>query len=371
MAVNTGYLTQLDSDYSCRLRLIEQALYRWVDNPRSWQQVKKALEELGRPNVPTTEAAYLEEMLDTEPEDTELNTFLNLMLFYRKEQKTHGTYIKGIRDRLIQGRIHPTFLLHGTITGRLSCRNPNLQNVTRGSELRNLFIPSDGRTFVQADFSQAELRVVCCLARDEYLRERFTSGADIHAENAEKIFGPGFTKEQRVFAKRVVFGLAYNLTAYGLSKQLHIPTREAEKYLAAFNGLIPDTVRWKGELRKFILNNDNDLVTPFGRHRRHYLITPENQKDVINEGTAFLPQSIASDICLSSLIRLHKHFQQTGSTRIVLTVHDSILVECEPGIVDSVSADMKEIMQQTAVDTFSDYVPFPVDISTGPSWGVL
>ena len=295
--------------------------------------------------------------------------FVSLLLEQRKEHKLYGTYVKGIRSRLYQGRVHPTFLLHGTVSGRLACRNPNMQNVPRESKIRKLFVPDDGNVFIQGDYSQAELRVMATLSKDVWLKEIFDDGRDLHSEVAERFFGPGFTKEERIRAKAVVFGLAYGREAYSLAQEFKIPVPEAQRYLETFFDAIPELVQWRRNIQDTVLSQATDLITPFGRHRRFWLITDENRKDVLKEALSFMPQSTASDICLSALTRLRSQLGDRGNVR--LPVHDSILVECAKEDEADVARLLKETMEQTARDVFTDYVEFPVDVAIGDSWGSL
>jgi DNA polymerase-1 len=329
-------------------------------NPNSPKQVEQYFANKGI-KVPTTNKEMLKALIDRGHE-VEFSTAL---LAFREEAKFYGTYVKGIRQRVHRGRVYPTFLLHGTVSGRLSCRNPNMQNIPRGSKARRLFVPQPGNVFVQGDYAQAELRVIATLAQDEYLREVFAEGRDLHGEVAERFYGPGWTKEQRVRAKAVVFGLSYGREAPSLAAEFKIPVAEAQRYLDTFFAAIPSTVVWRKEMQQRVLDGE-DLVTPFGRRRRFWLITRDNKKDIMKECLSFMPQSIASDICLSSLIRLRN---MGFSVRI--PVHDSILVECAEEDAQDVAHAMKEVMEQTAIDTFTDYVPFPVDVAIGPTWGDL
>jgi DNA polymerase-1 len=367
LGVDGKFLDQLTETYLDRLAELEDALRPWVENPRSPIQVRNALLEFGL-NVESTNKETLETLLEIIEPDTEASAFLHGMLEHRKEAKLYGTYVKGTRVRMREGRVYSTFLLHGTTTGRLSSRNPNLQNVPRGSSIRNLFVPDNGNVFVQGDYSQAELRVLAVLADDAYLLDVFSDDSrDIHGEVALDFFGPGWTKEHRVRAKAVVFGLAYGREAASLAAEFDIPQREAQRYLDTFFEKIPGVVAFRNEIKERVLKKSEQLQTHFGRKRRFWLITKDNVKDVEKAAYAFLPQSIASDICLSSLIELDRTLPRQA--RIRATVHDSILVECPTDSAPELALLMKATMEETAVKAFSDKIKFKVDVSTGQSWG--
>jgi uracil-DNA glycosylase family 4 len=375
--VDDAYNIALTDTYLEVLDGLERDLRPWLVNPRSYLQVQHAIEDLGlqvpidpRTKKKTTNIEALEMLADQAEPGTDANVFFNLMMKHRREQKLYGTYVKGIRTRMFEGRVHPTFLLHGTTTGRLSCRNPNMQNVVRSVEsgdgankIRKQFIPEKGNVFVQADYSTIELRVLATEARDAYLQSVFAEGRDLHNEVALQFFGEGFTKEQRVRAKAVVYGLAYGREAMSIAGEFAIPMIEAQRYLNEFFQMIPETVLWRDWVRDTVLN-DGELTSPFGRKRRFYLITRENKNDVVKEGYAFIPQSTASDICLTAGGRLRLRH----GLAVRLPVHDSLLVECRAEEADKVAALMQHVMSTTAAEVYSDYVPFPVDVKIGTDW---
>lgn len=379
MAIDLEYLDFLTEHYLDILADIEKPLEEWVANPRSPKQVKEALHALdvyipkkknqkGVMAESTDEETLLWLNERAEP-GSDANRFIDLMLTHRREQKLYGTYVKGTRKRLRKGRVHPTFRLHGTTSGRLACRNPNLQNVPRESSIRRLFVPVPGNIFVQADYATIELRVLATLAKDMYLKQIFDQGRDIHNEFSTRFYGPNFTKDQRIRTKAFIFGLAYGREAHSIAVEFKISEHEAQRQMDEFFAAIPGVVAFRNEVERSILEDQEDLVTQFGRHRRFWLITRENQKDVVKEGLSFLPQSTASDICMTAAMRLYPMLPPEA--RIRLLVHDSIMVECPEDMRYNIGRLMSEVMTQTAREVFSDFVPFPVDVEFGKSWGDL
>lgn len=344
-------------------------------NPNSWQQVGKVLKENFGVRASNTRADTLELIQERAAAkgNRPLYDFISEHLAFKKEAKSYGTYIKGIRERIEDHgdgpRVYADFLLHGTVTGRLSSRNPNLQNITRGDRLRRQFIPSSpDNVFIQADYRQAELRVVCWLARDAYFREVLSdSSRDIHSEVAERFFGKGFTKEQRVIAKAVVFGLLYGREAYSLAAEHRISVREAQDYINKFFEVIPHTVKWIEDLQERVLEGD-DLVTVFGRHRRFWLITDNNKNTILKEARAFLPQSTASDFTLESANRLAR-MGLWDNLRI--PIHDALVVEAPRSEAQHVANLVATTMQEVAEEYIDGFIPFPVDVKIGDSWGDL
>lgn len=384
LGVNTEYLDTIAAEYSVELERIDKALKPWVANPRSPQQVKATLLEcFGIKTASTDEEtlrhlqAYGAKMInpelavDQELEgidaiNGDLQQFLDLMLESRRTQKLYGTYIKGTRKRLHQDRVYPTLLLHGTTTGRLACRNPNLQNVPRESSIRRIFVPDEGNVFIQGDYKAAELRVIATEARDPYLRSVFEEGRDLHSEVAERFHGPGFTKEQRVRAKAVVFGLSYGRGAFSIAQEYGIPVQQAQRYIDQFFQMMPATAQWREQIVHSVLKENQPLQTAFGRKRRFWLITKENKHDIEKEALAQIPQSTASDITLHALMELRRR-----GVPCRIPVHDSILVECPAADAKDMAYYVRQTMEDIAREVYTDFVPFKAETEVGHSWGDL
>jgi len=184
---------------------------------------------------------------------------------------------------------------------------------------------------------------------------------------ARRFFGEGFTKDQRVRAKAVVFGLTYGREAFSLAMEYGWTVREAQTYINEFFELIPEVVEWRRSTIQQVMDGE-DLVTPFGRHRRFWLITKENRKDVAKESLAFLPQSTASDINLEAANRLAR-LGLWDNLRI--PVHDAIIFEVRKDEVEDVVPIIRTTMEEVGNEVFEGYLPFPVDITMGQNWGDL
>jgi len=339
-------------------------------NPNSPQQVNKYLADHGI-KVKSTDRKTLETLAERVDADTHVGRFLALVLEHRYNAKRHSTFVKGIRNRVYRGRVYTSYLLHGTTSGRLASRNPNLQNIVRDKPIKNQFVVSKpGNVFVHADYSQAEGRVICTLAQDEYLAAIFRDpDRDLFNELGVGLY-PNFdseNKEQRVRVKAYFYGLGYGREAFSIAQEYKLPVREVEKDLVRFFNLIPDVAAWQNKIRAKVLRQE-DLITSFGRHRRFWLITKENKKDVLNEALSFLPQSTASDICLRAFIRLRRRLR--GKAFFRLTIHDALVAECKEEDKEYVATVMREEMLRSAAE-WTTYVPFEVDVSYGKSWGEL
>lgn len=360
-------------------RIIEKAIgdkeydKKAVFNPRSPKQVKEVLSDLGI-QAPKTDETVLKEVCDKTVPDSYSFDFASTLLEHRRQQKIFGTYVKGITKRTYQGRIYPTFMLHSTTTGRLSCRNPNLQNVVRDKYIKAQFVPSKpGHSFINMDYKQAELRVLTWLAQEEYFRDVFVNGRDLFNELMPRLYGdtsrlsPERQKDLRVRVKAYVYGLSYGREAASIAAEHKLSLADAQRGMDAFFEVIPNVVAFQKRIRHQVLNEDKDLISPFGRHRRFWLITQENKKDIMNEALAFLPQSTASDICLSAAIRLRQDLKGIGYIRNI--VHDSVLVETHDDYVEEVSRHMKQVAIEEGNKLVDNYVPFDVDVDVGKSWG--
>ena len=292
--------------------------------------------------------------------------FIHTLLEYRGLAKLWGTYVNGIRTRLYKNKIYPNLSMHTTVTGRLSSKDPNLQNIPRGKRIKRLFIPADGNVYVQCDYRAAELRVVGSLAHCKYLRDVLNDPArDIHGEVAKQYYGTNFTSEQRTNCKRIVFGSTYGAEAPRVAGILGVSILEGAQFLKNFFALMPEVVDWREDVKQEVLAG-HDLVTFTNRHRRHRLISNLNKKDLVKEGYAFLPQSTASDLTLlaANNLRLRLGLE----TRML--VHDSILVECKEDDANTVLKQMQHEME-TVAKQFTDYIDFTTEGAIGDSWATV
>ena len=346
-------------------------------NPRSPKQVKEAL-AFFRITVSSTNEETLKTILERTGEKESRHLFVAKLLVHRRETKMYGTYVKGTVKRMFRGRVYPTFLLHGTTTGRLSCRNPNLQNVPRESAIKQLFVPGKPENvFVQADFGQAELRVLTWLARDEYFRGILNDPSrDLFDELKPILYPelpskdqvpPELWKDIRVRVKAFVYGLGYGRTAYSIAMEYKLDEKEASAVTRRFFSTIPDIVQWQKDVKAHV-KSGRDLISPFGRHRRFHLITDDNWKAIQNEALAFLPQSTSSDICLRAMVRVRRDLRGSGAY-VRNIVHDSILVDTPADMASDISSLLDRRMVESARELVGDYVMFKTDVHIGKHWG--
>jgi DNA polymerase I len=316
----------------------------------------------------STDASSLEKLAGQHP-------IIEHLLGYREVEKLRSTYGDGLLAEVAaDGRIHATFNQTVARTGRLSSDAPNLHNIPVRSELgrefRKAFVPAEGYQLLVADYNQIELRCIAHLAEDPGLIESFTSQRDIHNETAARVFGVApedVTIEQRSKAKMVSYGLAYGMEAYGLGQRLNIPTEDAavilNAYFAAFPSVKAYMERTVAEARE-----RGYTETLFGRRRpipelssSNFRIRQAGERQAMNAGI----QGLAADIFKVALVRLDHELEARGlGSRLILQVHDEVLVEVLPTEHDAVTEVVLDAMSG-AVDL---QVPLEVNLAFGPSW---
>lgn len=298
--------------------------------------------------------------------------FLLNLVMHRKAKKLHSTYVEAIAEKMDPQthRIHASYLLHGTVTGRLASKKPNMQNIPRRKDIKNIFKADDGNVLVTVDYSQAELRVLACLSNDRNMIEAYRKGLDLHDENSKKVFGPNFTKEQRVIVKSFVFGAAYGRGAESIAMDLKIPVIEAKKlHTQLFMGM-PEAAKYIAQTRSACLSEPQSTI--FGRKRRFGLITRKNLNSCENESINFPIQSTASDITLTAGMEFQKYLDNNGhnDVRIVNIVHDDVLFETPEHKAKELAKVLIDIMAEVPTRYFGNTIPWEADPEVcGFGWG--
>ena len=251
-----------------------------------------------------------------------------------------------------------------------------MQNIPRSKLIKNLFVAPAGYKLVQLDYSQAELRVLAYLSQDEHLRRVYRDGEDLHDAMALAMFGPDFTKEQRVAAKTVNFGIPYGRGPGSMKAKLHMTMAQATKTIQDWFKAAPGAKTFVDRMRRSPYDAGEPFTTVFGR-QRHYIITMDNRNHIENEAVNFPISSIASDLTMLSVCEIHDRLLEEGiDARIVNTVHDSIIIECidEPTALERVveigTFVMADMPTRFLLDPPLDF-PFKADAEIGKSWGDL
>ncbi|HVR31350.1 MAG TPA: DNA polymerase I [Acidimicrobiia bacterium] len=377
IAVDRAYLEGLGDDLRIRLAELERKIHDHAGEPfnvNSTDQLRMILfDRLGLPvskktstGKPSTDASVLEKLRDHHPLVADL-------LEYREYEKLRSTYVDGYLPLVrSDGRIHTTFNQMAAATGRLSSEEPNLQNIPVRSEsgmtIRRAFVPREGWTFIVADYSQIELRVMAHLTEDEGLVSAFREGQDIHTATASRVFGvPAdlVSGEMRRRAKVINFGLLYGMEAFGLAQRLDISREEAQTHMEAYFAQFPNV---KAFLDGVVTEARRNGFTSTLFGRRRYL--PELKSDnfrirQMGERMALNApvQGTAADIIKLAMISLDRELitRKMDST-MLLQIHDELILESPPGELDAAIALTRQVMEH--VTTLN--VPLDVDINTGP-----
>ena len=317
----------------------------------------------------STDAASLERLRDEWPE------FIEPLLNYREMDKLRSTYGEGLLAEVgPDARIHATFNQTVARTGRLSSDQPNLHNIPvrseEGRQFRKAFVPGPGRLMLIADYNQIELRCIAHLAEDPGLVGAFESGEDIHTATASRIFAvdaDSVTVAQRSKAKMVSYGLAYGMEAYGLGQRLNIPTSEAQQILDAYFVAFPAVKAYmERTVREARMRGYTETL--FGRRRPipelsspNFRIRQAGERQAMNAGI----QGLAADIFKVALIRLDRALDDAATgARLILQVHDEVLVEVPDGRQDVVGALTVATLRGAA----ELRVPLEVNLTVGSTW---
>ena len=306
------------------------------------------------------------------------------ILDYRKLSKLHSTYAIGLQQYISSdGRIHGTFNQTITATGRISSTDPNLQNIPvrteEGREFRKVFIPKEGYVFVDADYSQVELRILASLSEDQKLISAYRDAVDVHSLTASEVFGVPIsevTPEMRRNAKAVNFGIVYGISAFGLGEGLSIGRKEAQEYIDQYFETYPDVKKY---LDRQVQNakDTGSVRTLFGRIRPIPEINSSNfmqrsfgERVAMNspiQGTAADIMKIAMNkvnMALSGLNEKGEQVSEPFKSKIVLQVHDELLVETAPEELEAVKALIKKNMENAA----KLHVKLSADVNSGDNW---
>ena len=378
IAIDVEVLRGIADDLTERAAALNEAVQELAGHPftvNSTKQLQQVLyEELDLPKGRKTKTGYstdattLEALVSSHP-------IVEAILAYREVEKLRSTYGESLLAEVgPDSRIHATFRQTVARTGRLSSESPNLHNIPirteEGRRFRKAFVPSPGWELLVADYNQVELRIIAHLADDEGLINAFEAGTDIHRAVAADVFGvepDEVTYEQRERAKMVSYGLAYGMEAFGLSRRLGGDVGEAREIMDRYFAAYPDVKKYmddtvaEARLQGF-------TRTELGRIRPLPELTSGNrhsqaaaERQAMNAGI----QGLAADIFKVALVRLDRRLRSESlDARIVLQVHDEVLVEAPPGEKDAVELATREALCEAAALR----VPLEITIGWGSSW---
>ncbi len=377
--VDVNFLKGLGKEIEKKLDAVKKRIYEIAGEPFNLNSPKQLahilFEKLGLPPIKRTKTGYSTsaEVLIKLANQHELP---RLILEYRELFKVKSTYV----DALIAavnpdtGRIHPTFHQTGTVTGRLSCSDPNLQNIPIrsdiGRELRRAFTAPAGSVILSADYSQIELRILAHVSGDENLIKAFKDGADIHAATASAIFGKPpeqIDSSERRKAKVVNFGITYGMSPFGLAKELSISPEEAAIIIFNYFASYPGVQKWiENTLQQ--AREKGYVTTIFGRRRYiPELNVPNRQVREMAERTAVNApiQGSAADIIKKAMVELHRVMKKRKfRSKMMLQIHDELVFEVPESELD----EFKEVVRDIMENVVELKVPLVVDIGIGQNW---
>lgn len=376
--VNRQGIESFGEEMSSRIEKLTAKIYSEAGfefNINSPKQLGVALfEKMGIPCKKKTKSGYstnaevLEELSDEYP-------VVKDVLEYRTLAKLKSTYCEGLLKVIEKdGRIRSTLNQTETRTGRISSTEPNLQNIPVrseiGREMRKFFVAEKGRVLVDADYSQIELRVLAHLSDDEIMINGFNDGEDVHSITASQVFNMPLhmvTPLMRSRAKAVNFGIVYGIGAFSLAKDIGVTRKEADAYI---KGYLHHYAGIRSYLSEVVekAREDGYCSTLFGRRRYLPELTASNKMlQAFGERVAKnMPvQGTAADIIKIAMIKVYKRLKDEGlDAKLIMQVHDELLVECEENIKDKVSAIVKEEMENACIMK----VKLTADVSSGDNW---
>lgn len=379
IGLDRPFLLQMEKDMSEKIKLLKGKIWTIAEgefNINSTQQLGQVLfETLKLPAWKKTKTGYStnQEVLEKLYDQHEI---IPLILDYRKLTKLFSTYVEGLlaitKDR---NTVHTTYNQTVAVTGRLSSENPNLQNIpirmTEGRMIRKAFGPVEkGNLLLCADYSQIELRILAHISGDKGLQAAFSSGEDIHRKTASEVFGIPFEevdKEHRRAAKAVNFGIIYGISDFGLARDLNISIGEAREYIERYFSRYPKVREW---IDRILLEARETLkvYTLSGRYR--LLPDLKSSQFMVRSGAERMAmnapiQGTAADMIKLAMIQVAKRLDQEGcKARLMLQVHDELILEVPPVEMDQIKDLVREEMQSAMTLD----VPLVVDLKSGANW---
>ncbi len=376
--VDRDTLTAFEQMLTARIQDCESLIYGYAGGPFNINSTKQLgtllFETLGLPHGKKTKSGYstnidvLESLKDKHP-------IIPAIIDYRMLTKLRSTYAEGLLKVIASdGRIHTTFQNMVTATGRLSSTDPNLQNIPvrteLGGEIRKMFVPAQGCVLVDADYSQIELRVLSDIADDKAMQEAFRSGEDFHTLTAATVFGvtpDAVTPQMRRSAKAVNFGIVYGISDFSLAGDIGVTRKEARAYIDGYLGHYTGVQTYMKDVVEKA-RETGYVETSYGRRRSlpELKSTNFNVRSGAERMALNTPiQGTAADIIKLAMIRVRNRMQQEGlNARLVLQVHDELIVECPEAEAQQVMALVTEEMTSAA----QLKVPLIADAHQGKSW---
>jgi DNA polymerase-1 len=376
--IDTSFLQTLKEKTSNELKAITQEIFKLSQcefNINSTKQLGVVLfEQLQLPTFKKTKTGYstnesvLQKLYDK-------HEIVPKILEYREAYKLQSTYIEPLLELAKNDKhhkIYTSFLQTGTATGRLSSKNPNLQNIpvrtSMGRQIRDAFIADEHKVLIGIDYSQIELRLLAHFSQDEALMNAFQQGLDIHLQTAVKIFGEEASKEKRDVAKTINFGLLYGMGSKKLSETLGITTAEAKGYIESYFKAFPTVKSYLKSIEEFAL--EHGYVQTLLKRQRMFDFNSVGgmQKAMfLREAVNTMFQGSAADLIKLAMIKIYNEFKTSNDVSMLLQIHDELIFEVNENRVETISERLKQIME----NIYTLRVPLSVSVKSAKRWGEL
>ena len=375
--VDENELKKMGEEFTVKLELLEKEIYNLagiefnINSPKQLGEIlfDKLQLAKGKKNKTgyKTDVKVLEKLAENYP-------IAEKILEFRGLAKLKNTYIDGLENCILHdGKIHTIYKQTLTRTGRLSSTEPNLQNIPvrdeLGRKIRKAFVPSND-LLLSADYSQIELRILAHISKCPKLIQSFIDGLDIHTKVASDIYGINkeeVTKTMRRTAKAVIFGIVYGISGFGLGENLHISRKDAESFINKYFEIYPEVKKYTEDIVKYAHENGY-VKTLFNRKRildeinnPNYMIKSMGERMAMNTPI----QGTSADIMKMAMINVHHRFKKDNiESKILLQVHDEIIVDVKLNELEQVKKIIKEEME----NVYKLDVPLKVEIDTGTNW---
>ncbi len=387
IGLNKKKLADLDKQISKKISELVQKIYKEageifnINSPKQLSDILFNKLNISIKGLKKTSTGAISTNIETLEALKNEHEIIGLILEYREIFKLQSTYIKPFQELVAKdGRIHTNYLQTGTVTGRLSSENPNMQNIPGGTELsdkfRGCFEAEKGYEFISFDYSQIELRVLASLSGDPKMIDAFKRDLDIHKMTAAQVNNVPLDKvtpEMRSFAKTLNFGVVYGMGFVAFAKASGLPAAEAKKFIAEYFDDFKEIKKWQEKVKEEA--RKNCFVSNLNGRRRWLLniisssqfLASQSEREAINMPV----QSLAADILKISMVKVYDYLVKRGwnndQVRMLLTIHDELLFEVKSDIIKKVRADISEIMESA----FKLSVPLKVSVETGKTWGEI
>ena len=384
--VDNIYLKKLSKKFEERLLKIEKDIYKVsgkkfnIGSPKQlgeiiYNELKIAKLKKTKKGSLATSAKVLEDLALTG------HKFPNLILEWRQVSKLKSTYTDALQEHISKKtkRVHTSFLLAATNTGRLASSDPNLQNIPikspDGKEIRKAFIAEKDNILISADYNQIEMRILADMADVKELKKAFQNNQDIHSLTASQVFDVPINKVSDDFrrkAKAINFGIIYGITQYGLAKQIAVANHEAQDFINAYFKKFPEIKDYMNSTVKtcrkqgYVTNIFGRRIHLRGINDKNFSVRSFQERAAINAPI----QGSAADIIRLAMIKIDKILEAKQNTKMLLQIHDELIFECQKKDEDSVKKIIKDAMVSvSSSDHHMFSIPLEVSINSGNNWG--